>query len=126
MLDRRLISAFGVYIIHPEPANFILSSRRHDDFPERNMMRSWLIICALAVIVALWRMNVFMWPWHLIFEWSGGLSAVAVAGVTLNALHRENSKNPGKTDDNLFMFIAIVAVSILTLSALLNFLLFVL
>jgi hypothetical protein len=126
MLDRRLISAFGTYIIPPEPANFILSSRRHDDFSERNMMRSWLIICALAVILALWRMNVFMWPWHLIFEWSGGLSAVAVAGVTLNALHRENSKNPGKTDDNLFMFIAIVAVSILTLSALLNFLLFVL
>ncbi len=89
-------------------------------------MRSWLIICALAVILALWRMNVFMWPWHLIFEWSGGLSAVAVAGVTLKALHRENAKNPGKTDDNLFMFIAILAVSILTLSALLNFLFFVL
>ena len=89
-------------------------------------MRSWLIICALAVILALWRMNVFMWAWHLIFEWSGGLSSVAVAGVTLNALHRENSKNPGRTDDNLFMFIAILAVSILTLSALLNFLLFVL
>jgi hypothetical protein len=90
------------------------------------MMRSWLIICALALILACWRMNVVAWPWHLIFQWSGGLSAVAVAGVTLNAMHRENSKNSRKSDDNVFMFIAILAVSILTLSTLMNFLLFVL
>ena len=89
-------------------------------------MRFWLIIGALALVLACWRMNVAAWPWHLILQWSGGLSAAAVAGVTFNALLRENAGNPRKGDDNLFMFVAIVAVSILTLSALLNFLFFVL
>jgi hypothetical protein len=90
------------------------------------MMRLWLIIGALALVLACWRMNVAAWPWHLILQWSGGLSAVAVAGVTANALLRENAEKPHGGDDNLFMFIAIVAVSILTLSTLLDFLFFVL
>jgi hypothetical protein len=39
-----------------------------------------------------WLMNIISWPWHLILQWSGGLSALAVVGVTLNALHRGKIK----------------------------------
>jgi hypothetical protein len=89
-------------------------------------MRSWPIIFTLALaIVVGWLMNIIAWPWHLILQWSCGLSALAVVGVTLNALHREKSAHPYAGDDSIIMFIAIVAVLILTLSSIVNFFVFV-
>ena len=89
-------------------------------------MRFWPILVALALAIAVgWLMNIIAWPWRLILQWSAGLSALALVGVTLNALHREKSKQSRTDDDSIVMIIAIFALVILTLSSLANFLLFV-
>ena len=90
-------------------------------------MRSWRSLFALALaIVVGWLVNITAWPWHVILQWSGGLSSLVLVAVTLNAIYRENSKRPQSGDDNFVMFIAILALLTLTISSLANFLLFVL
>jgi nicotinamide riboside transporter PnuC len=89
-------------------------------------MRYWPIIIALPLAIAVgWLVNITAWPWQAILHWSGGLSALAVVGVTLHAMNRERLKRPFPEGDSLSMFIAILALLILTLSMIANFLLFV-
>lgn len=89
-------------------------------------MRYWPIIVALALAIGIgWFVNITAWPWHVIFQWSGGLSALAVVGVTLQAMNRERLKRPYPEGDSMSMFIAILALLILTVSTIGNFLLFV-
>ncbi len=89
-------------------------------------MRFWPILIVLALAIALgWLVNIVAWPWHLILQWSGGLSALAVVGVTLHAMNRERLQRPYPEGDSIGMFIAILALIVLTLSSLVNFLLFV-
>lgn len=90
------------------------------------MTWAWAVACILAIVVAVWRLSFIAWPWHLIFEWAGGLSALVVAGVIVKSLLRERAEKPVSGDDNLLMFAAILATTILTVSTLLNFVFFVL
>ncbi len=91
----------------------------------RNATWPLAVACVLGIVVAVWHLNLSAWPWHRIFEWAGGLSALVVAGVIVKSLLRERAENPVSGDDNLLMFAAILATTILTVSTLLNFVFFV-
>ncbi len=88
-------------------------------------MYSWPLVSALVLILIGWRSGLVAWPWHFIFQWAGGASAVVIVGVTLVSLKRERSKSPPAGDGDPVMFLAVVATSLMTLSTLLNFVLFV-
>jgi nicotinamide riboside transporter PnuC len=65
------------------------------------------------------------WDWHTILQWSGGVCSFIVVGVIVNSLYRENSKTNPAADDIIMIFFGIIATLILTVSTLLNFVIFV-